>query len=340
MKKIIRTILALAMALALCACAAPAAAPAATEAPAAATPAAPAEPAAPAATDASKPLKIGIIQLTQHAALDAACEGFVEGINTAGLNVEIDVQNAQGEQAICSTIATKFVNDGVDLIMAIATPAAQAAAQATKNIPILITAVTDPVSAGLVASNEAPGGNVSGTSDMNPVAKQIDLLIKLAPTAKTVGIMYNSSEDNSIIQADMARAAIEAQGLTAVELTVSASNEVQAVAQSAIGKVDALYLPTDNLMADTIATISMVVTPAGIPIICGESNMVNGGGLATYGISYKQLGLQTAAQAIKILAEGADISTMPIEFCSADLELTINQDIATQLGITIPADLK
>ncbi len=337
MKKIIRTILALAMALALCACAAPAAAPAATEAPAAATPSAPAEPAA---TDAAKPLKIGIIQLTQHAALDAACEGFIEGINAAGLDVEIDVQNAQGEQAICSTIATKFVNDGVDLIMAIATPAAQAAAQATKNIPILITAVTDPVSAGLVASNEAPGGNVSGTSDMNPVAKQIDLLIKLAPTAKTVGIMYNSSEDNSIIQADMARAAIEAQGLTAVELTVSASNEVQAVAQSAIGKVDALYLPTDNLMADTVATISMVATPAGIPIICGESNMVNGGGLATYGISYKQLGLQTAAQAIKILAEGADISTMPIEFCSADLDLTINQDIATQLGITIPADLK
>lgn len=334
MKKIIRTILALIMALALCACSAPVAAPAATEGPAAA-------PAAPAATDAAaKPLKIGIIQLTQHAALDAACEGFVEGINAAGLHAEIDVQNAQGEQAICSTIATKFVNDGVDLIMAIATPAAQAAAQATKDIPILVTAVTDPVSAGLVASNDAPGGNVSGTSDMNPVAEQVDLLVKLAPAAKTVGIMYNSSEDNSIIQASMARAALEAKGLTVVELTVSASNEVQAVAQSAIGKVDALYLPTDNLMADTVATISMVATPAGIPIICGESNMVNGGGLATYGISYKQLGLQTAAQAVKILAEGADIAAMPIEFCNADLELTINQDIATQLGITIPADLK
>ena len=338
MKKIIRTILALAMTLTLCACSAPAAAPAATEAPAAA--ATSAEPAAPAATDAAEPLKIGVIQLTQHAALDAACEGFVEGINAAGLNVEIDVQNAQGEQAICSTIATKFVNDGVDLIMAIATPAAQAAAQATKDIPILITAVTDPVSAGLVASNDAPGGNVSGTSDMNPVADQVDLLIKLAPTAKTVGIMYNSSEDNSIIQANMARAALEAKGLTAVELTVSASNEVQAVTQSAVGKVDALYLPTDNLMADTIATISMVATPAGIPIICGESNMVNGGGLATYGISYKQLGLQTAAQAVKILTEGADIAAMPIEFCNADLELTINQNIATQLGITIPTDLK
>ncbi|NCB31321.1 MAG: ABC transporter substrate-binding protein, partial [Clostridia bacterium] len=246
----------------------------------------------------------------------------------------------QGEQAICSTIATKFVNDGVDLIMAIATPAAQAAAQATKDIPILVTAVTDPVSAGLAASNEAPGGNVSGTSDMNPVAQQVDLLIKLAPEAKTVGIMYNSSEDNSILQANMAREALEAKGLTVMDFTVSASNEVQAVAQTAVSKVDAIYIPTDNLLADTMATVSMVATPAGIPIICGESNMVNAGGLATYGISYKQLGLQTAAQAVKILSEGADTATMPIEYCNADLELTINEEIASQLGITIPADLK
>lgn len=340
MKKIICSILALAMALALVSCSAPAAAPAPTAAAPAPASAAPAATEAPASSDTGKPLRVGVIQLTQHAALDAACEGFVEGLKASGLNVQIDVQNAQGEQAICSTIATKFVNDGVDLIMAIATPAAQAAAQATKDIPILITAVTDPVSAGLVASNEAPGGNVSGTSDMNPVTEQVGLLIKLVPEAKTVGIMYNSSEDNSIIQAKMARAALESKGLTAVDLTVSSSNEVQAVAQSAVGKVDALYLPTDNLMADTMATISMVATPAGIPIICGESNMVKAGGLATYGISYKQLGLQTAAQAVKILSDGASAATMPIEYCNLDLELTINQEIADQLGITIPADLK
>lgn len=337
MKKLISIFAALVMVLALSACSTPAAAPAASEAPASQAPAS--EAPAPAET-ASDPLRIGVIQLTQHAALDAACEGFVEGLEASGLNVEIDVQNAQGEQSICATIATKFVNDGVDLIMAIATPAAQAAAQATKDIPILFTAVTDPVSAGLVASNEAPGGNVSGTSDMNPVAEQVDLLLKLAPDTKTVGIMYSSSEDNSIVQAKMARAALEAKGITVLDLTVPSSNEVQSVAQSAVGKVDALYLPTDNLMADTMATISMVATPAGIPIICGESNMVNAGGLATYGISYKQLGLQTAAQAIKILSEGADAATIPVEFCSADLDLTINQDIATQLGITIPADLQ
>ena len=224
--------------------------------------------------------------------------------------------------------------------MATATPAAQAAAQATKDIPILVTAVTDPASAGLVASNEAPGGNVSGTSDMNPVAEQVDLLIKLVPQAKTVGIMYCSSEDNSILQAGMAQEALEAKGLQVETFTVADSNEVQAVTQTAVGKVDALYIPTDNLLADTMATVSMVATPAGVPVICGESNMVNAGGLATYGISYKQLGLQTAAQAVRILSEGADPAAMPIEYCSASLELTVNQEIADQLGIAIPADLQ
>ncbi len=334
MKKLISAILALALALSLGACAA---APASVDAPAATPTAAPSE--APDMAD-GEPFKIGVIQLTQHAALDAACEGFIEGIESSGLNVVIDVQNAQGEQAICSTIATKFVNDGVDLILAIATPAAQAAAQATKDIPILITAVTDPFSAGLVASNAAPGGNVSGTSDMNPVAEQVALLIKLVPNAATVGILYNSSEDNSILQAGMARAAMEEKGLKVLDFTVSSTNDVQAVTQSAVGKVDALYIPTDNLLADTIATVSMVATPAKIPIICGESNMVLGGGLATYGISYKQLGLQTAAQAVSILRDGASIAAMPIEYCSADLALTINEEIAAQLGITIPADLQ
>lgn len=290
--------------------------------------------------DAEKTYRIGIIQLTEHAALDAACQGFVDAINASGLKVEIDIQNAQGEQSICATIATKFVNDKVDLILAIATPAAQAAAQATKDIPILVTAVTDPASAGLVASNEAPGGNVSGTSDMNPVEEQANLLLKLVPNAKTVGIMYHSSEDNSILQARMARKALEALGLTVQEYTCSDGSEVQAVAQSAIGKVDAIYLPTDNLMADTIATIAMVCTPAGIPLICGESNMVDGGGTATYGISYYQLGQQTAAQAIQILAEGADISAMPIQYCNAGLELVVNEEMLAQLKLTVPDDLK
>ncbi|MDR0839781.1 MAG: ABC transporter substrate-binding protein [Christensenellaceae bacterium] len=335
MKKILCIVLSLMLALSIVACAKQQPATLPAEAPQPATPDAPAG-----EIPEEKIYTIGIIQLTQHAALDAACSGFVDGINASDLNVIIDIQNAQGEQSICSTIATKFVNDGVDLILAITTPAAQSAAQATKDIPILITAVTDPVSAGLVLSNEAPGGNVSGTSDMNPVAEQAALLYKLVPEAKTVGIMYHSSEDNSIIQANLARTALEALGLTVQEYTVADSNDVQAVTQSAVGKVDALYIPTDNLLADTIATVSMIATPAGIPIICGESNMVNGGGTATYGISYKQLGLQTAAQAIKILGEGVNVGTIPIEYCNADLELVINPDIIAQLGITVPADLK
>lgn len=336
MKKLLAMLLALSLVLCLACTAAPAP-EAATAAPE--NTSAPENTAAPGSAEPpteGKTFRIGVIQLTEHAALDAACQGFVDTLNASGLSVEIDVQNAQGEQTICSTIATKFVSDKVDLILAIATPAAQAAAQATRDIPILVTAVTDPASAGLVQSNDAPGGNVSGTSDLNPVEEQANLLLQMVPDAKTVGIMYHSSEDNSILQASMARKALEALGLTVEEFTCADGTEVQAVAQSAVSKVDALYVPTDNLMADTIATIAMVCTPAGIPIICGEENMVNGGGTATYGISYYQLGVQTGEQAIKILSEGANIAEMPIEYCNADLTLVVNEEALSQLGLTKP----
>lgn len=345
MKKWIAMLLIVALAF-CCACTQqpatePTAAPEATDAPEVTE--APEATEAPADTDtdgADKEFRVGIIQLTEHAALDAARQGFEDALNASGLNVTIETQNAQGEQTICATIATKFVNDKVDLILAIATPAAQAAAQATKDIPILVTAVTDPASSGLVESNDAPGGNVSGTSDMNPVKDQANLLVQLVPEAKTVGIMYHSSEDNSVLQAEMAQEALEALGLTVEIFTCADGTEVQAVAQSAASQVDALYIPTDNLMADTIATISMVCTPAGVPIICGESNMVDGGGTATYGIDYYRLGEQTAAQAIRILSEGADISTMPIEYYSAELELVVNEDVMAQLGLTVPESLQ
>ncbi len=174
----------------------------ATEAPAADATQAPADATAAPEEGGEAAYRVGIIQLTEHAALDAAREGFVAALEASGLDIEIETQNAQGEQTVCATIATKFVNDEVDLILAIATPAAQAAAQATRDIPILVTAVTDPAASGLVASNDAPGGNVSGTSDMNPVEEQARLLTQLVPDAKTVGIMYHSSEDNSILTLD------------------------------------------------------------------------------------------------------------------------------------------
>lgn len=285
-------------------------------------------------------IKIGIIQLAEHPALDAAYEGFVEGLKEAGyedgVNITIDYQNAQGEQANCQTIAEKFVNDKVDLVLAIATPAAQAMANKTTEIPILVTAVTDPASSGLVASNEEPGGNVSGTSDLTPVKEQIDLLHQLLPEAENVGILYCSAEDNSEFQADMAIEALEALGMTGEKYTISKLDEVQAVVDSMKGKVDAIYAPTDNMVAEGMPTVSKLANEAGIPTIVGESGMVESGGLVTYGLSYFNLGKLTAEQAVSILKGEADTATMPIGYLKAeDCEFDFNQETADALGITI-----
>ena len=288
--------------------------------------------------------KIGVNQLVTHAALDASYQGFVDALADAGYvdgeNIVIDYQNAQGDQSNANTIATKLVNDNNDLILAIATPSAQAVANATKDIPILITAVTDPAGSGLVASNEAPGGNVSGTSDLTPVTQQIELLTKLLPEAKTVAILYCSSESNSKIQADLATAALEAVGLTAVEATVSNSNEIQQVVQSLVGKVDAIYAPTDNIIAAGMPTVAMVANDNNLPVICGEAGMVDAGGLATYGIDYYELGRMTGEQAVKIIKGEATTDSMAIGYLpSEQCELTINEEVATKLGITIPGEL-
>ncbi len=289
-----------------------------------------------------KVFKIGVVQLVEHAALDASYQGFVDGLAEAGYeegkNIKIDYQNAQGEQANCNTIASKLVNDKNDLILAIATPAAQAVANATKDIPILVTAVTDPADAKLVASNEAPGGNVSGTSDLTPCEAQIELLTKLVPTAKKVAMLYNSSESNSAFQVGLAKKAAAELGLETVDYTVSSSNEIQQVVESMIGKVDAIYAPTDNMIAAGMATVSMVANANNIPVIVGESGMVEQGGLATYGLSYYELGKLTGKQAAKVL-EGTNPGDMPIEYLQV-FDLFVNEEVAKQLNITIPADLK
>lgn len=293
-------------------------------------------------TGSNANIKIGVIQLVEHDALNAAYEGFIDGLKEAGYvdgeNITIDFNNAQGDQVNCGTIASKLVNNNNDLILAIATPAAQAVANATKEIPILITAVTDPASSGLVASNEAPGGNVSGTSDLTPVAKQMELLNKLVPNAKKIAILYNSSESNSEIQAKLATTAANNLGLETQIATISNSNEIQQVVQSLVGKVDAIYAPTDNMIASGMATVGMVANSNNLPIIVGEEGMVKAGGLATYGINYYNLGKQTAAQAVKILKGETTTADMPIEYLE-NVDLTINQDVADQLGITIPEDL-
>lgn len=287
---------------------------------------------------------IGVSQLAEHAALDASYQGFVDALADAGYvdgeKIKIDFKNAQGDLSNANTIATKLVNDNNDLILAIATPSAQAVANATKDIPILVTAVTDPASSGLVASNEAPGGNVSGTSDLTPVKEQMDLLVKLLPTAKKIAILYCSSETNSKIQAESAAAAATALGLETMEATVSNTNEIQSVVESLIGKVDAIYAPTDNVIAKAMPTVAMVANANALPVICGEEGMVDAGGLATYGIDYYELGKLTGMQAVKIIEGTTTTADMPIEYLSIDdCTLTINEDVAAQLGIEIPADL-
>ncbi len=289
-----------------------------------------------------KKIKIGVIQLVEHPALDKNYQGFVDGLKDAGFidgqNIEIDYENAQGEQANCVTIAQKLVNDQSDLIFAIATPAAQAVANMTSDIPILVSSVTDPKTAQLVESNEKPGTNVSGTSDLTPCAAQIALLKRLVPSAKKVAILFCSSEENSRFQANLAEAACQKEGLDFVEATVSNTNEVQQVVQSLVGKVDAIYAPTDNMIASSFATVALVTTPNKIPVICGEEGMVQGGGLATYGINYYELGLQTAKMAVEVLKDKKNPADMPIQYLEK-CDFSYNKEVADELGIEIPADL-
>lgn len=280
--------------------------------------------------------EIGILQLTQHPALDKANEGFIAALDDAGISYTVDQQNASGDQPTCQTIAEKLVNDGNDLIYAIATPAAQAVAGMTKDIPVVISAVTDPAESGLVADNAAPGGNVTGASDLTPVADQISLLKQLIPDAKTVGVLYCSAESNSAIQAQMAKEACEANGLEAVDFTVSSTNEIQTVVESMVGKVDAIYAPTDNTIANGMATVAMIANDNGLPVICGESGMVESGGLATYGIDYYQLGYMAGEMAVDILVNGTNPGDIPVGYLSADkCEFAVNEETAAKLGIDV-----
>lgn len=288
--------------------------------------------------------KIGVIQYAEHPALDASYEGFKEGLKQEGFedgkNVVFDFQSAQGELANCQTIADKLVNDKNDLIYAIATPSAQAVAKTTKDIPIVLSAVTDPKSSSLVDSNEKPGGNVTGTSDLTPIADQVELLKKISPKAKKVAVMYCGAEDNSIFQADIAKEELKKADFETVEATVSDSSTIQQVTESIVGKVDAIYIPTDNLLAEYMTTVIMVTNEANIPVYVGEGGMAKNGGLATYGIDYFNLGVMAGKQAAKILKGESKAADMPIEYLDKkDCQFIINTKTAKKLNITIPSDL-
>lgn len=283
---------------------------------------------------------IGIMQIVEHPALDAAREGFkqalLDGGYVEGETVRFDEQNAQGDQATATSIAGTFASGGFDMVLAIATPTAQAAAQAITDIPILITAVTEPQEAGLVDTWEAPGGNLTGTSDKNPVEEQLGLIRELVPDAATVGIVYSSGEVNSQVQVDLAQAAAAALGLELKLATIANAGEVQQAAESL--DVDAFYVPTDNNVVSALEALIQVAEAKRIPVIAAESSSVERGAIATYGLDYTKLGYQTGEMALRILKDGADPATMPIE-TQTELQLVVNSGAAARMGVEIPQSM-
>ena len=282
---------------------------------------------------------VGIIQLVQHPALDAATEGFKRALTEKlGDKVKFDEQNAAGDTAACATITNKFASDKVDLIMANATPALQAAAAATTEIPILGTSVTEyGVALDIKDFNGTVGGNISGTSDLAPLDKQAQMFIDLLPDAKTIGLVYCSAEPNSKYQVTKVAEYLTDKGLECKEFPFSDSNDLASVAQAACDYADALYVPTDNTVASSTGTIDGICRAAKVPVIAGEEGICAGCGIATLSISYDQLGYTTGLMAARILGEGADISTMAIEY-DENYKAKYNADLCTELGITVPSD--
>ena len=270
---------------------------------------------------ADEKLYIGVIQQMDHVALNAARDGFIAALKDNGYidgeNITLNIQNGQGEMSNLATIADVFVGDNADLVLAIATNAATTMATKTINnpIPVLGTAITDYVEPGLVESNEKPGYNISGTSDMNPVDAQIALIQELFPETKTVGVLYTSSEANSVLQAKMAKESIEKKGMQYVEVTVANTNDVQQATQQIVQMCDAIYIPTDNVFAASMPAVLSVTQNSKTPVIPGESGMTMSGGLCTLGISYYDLGYETGLMAVKVL-QGANISEMPVQFAT------------------------
>lgn len=287
-------------------------------------------------------IKIGILQQLEHPSLDQSREGFIQALADNGYvdgdNIVIDYQNAQSDQSNLSNMADRLVNEDSSLILGIATGAAQTLAGKTKDIPILITAVTDPVDAGVVNSMENPGTNVSGTSDASPMKQQLELMMQLKDDIKTVGLLYTSSEDNSILQIKQVKELLDTMEVAYVEQTVTNSNDVQQAVQSLVTKCDAIYIPTDNVLASSMALVADITWPAGIPVVTGAESMVTDGGLATLGLSYYNLGYQTGEMAVRVL-NGEDISTMPVE-TQKEYSYIVNGDAVKAMNIQLPAELE
>ncbi|WNO77626.1 ABC transporter substrate-binding protein [Streptococcus suis] len=279
-------------------------------------------------------VKVGVLQYMEHESLTAAREGFVAELEANGYKegekLVLDYQNAQGDQANLQTISEQLI-DGNDIVLAIATPSAQSLATVSTETPIVFTAVTDPLSADLVESIEKPGGLLTGTSDQAPIDKQVELLGQAVPDAKTVGILYTTSERNSEVQVEQAKELLEKAGYKVVVKGITSSNEVQDATTSLMKDVDALFIPTDNTVASTMTMIGELSVEHKVPVIGGSTDMVDEGGLLTYGTNYEALGRQTAKMAIKII-EGANVSETAVEYPET-VSLHVNEEMAQKLGI-------
>ena len=286
----------------------------------------------------SKAYKIGITQIVTHPALDAAVQGFKEALAEKGFtNVTYDMQNAQGDMPTAASIAQKFAGEPLDLILGVATPTTQAVVKAVTATPIVFTAVTDPVGAGLVTDPKAPTGNVTGVSDLQPVTPILQLAKQLNPNAKTVGIVYNAGESNSVFIVKQVETAAVPFGLKIVKASASTSSEVQAAAQSLVGRVDAITVIGDNTAVSALEAIVKVCQEAKIPLLAGDTDSVKRGAAAGYGFDYQDLGKQAGYQAALILS-GTPIKDVPVEYAK-NLQLSINEKAAQAQGVTIPADL-
>ncbi|WP_431029009.1 ABC transporter substrate-binding protein [Lysinibacillus sp. LZ02] len=278
---------------------------------------------------------IGVTQIVEHPSLDAAYEGFQKALEDADLDVEYQYNTANGDPSQTVTIAQKLVGDGVDLIFANSTSSAQAAKSATADIPIIFTSVTDAVGAELVASMEAPGGNVTGTVDLHPetIANTVKFL-KEELGAKKVGTVYNTGEQNSVVQVEQVKAALEAQGLELVEAAVSTSAEVKQATESLLGKVDSLYIITDNTVVSALESVIDVANTNQLPLIVGEKDSVARGGLAAYGFEYYDIGYEAGQKAAEILKDGKSAGEIPATY-PGNLKLAINKATAANLGLEI-----
>lgn len=282
--------------------------------------------------------RIGISQFITHQSLDATREGFVDELAKQGYvegeNIEIDLQNAQGEQRNLKTISQQLAESS-DVVLAIATPSAQSLTNTTQTTPVIFSAVTDPVSAKLVESREHPGGNVTGTSDQSSdaISTQINLIKKVLPKAKIIGILYTQSEPNSVVQKDEAKRLLEEKGFTVVEKTILDSNNVKAAAESLMAEVDMVFVPTDNIISSTMETVKQVSIKHKVPVFGGSTEMIAVGGLYNYGTNYEELGRQTARMLIRVL-KGEKPENIAVEL-PEKLELHTNQEMADALGIDI-----